>query len=225
MLIWYYLIRTQTKMGWETLLGHEKMANINKYIFTIGHSNHTMETFLRMLKQYDIEVMVDVRSQPHSKNVPHFDLHILKATLTRSRIKYLYLGKELGGRPDGDEFYDPDGHVLYFRLAKSELFLKGIYRLEKGLQKYRVAIMCSEEDPTSCHRRLLIGRVLAEKGFSLNHIRGDGRLQMEEDLTKQESHCPQNEGQLGLFSKGEEIVWRSIRSVSHRRLRPSSSER
>jgi len=137
----------------------------------------------------------------------------------------LYLGRELGGRPEGDDYYDAQGHVLYARLATSSLFLEGIDRLQKGAQTYRVAVMCAEEDPLNCHRRLLIGRVLRERGVALDHIRGDGTLQAEDELLRAEARHHQDSEQSSLFATPQEAAWRSTRSVSRRNQPPSSSER
>ncbi len=151
-------------------------------IYTIGHSKHSAEVFIELLKKYRIEVLVDVRSRPYSKLVPQFNKDNLKASLMANRIKYLFLGKELGGLPDEPEFYDANGYVIYSRIAESEAFRKGISRLENGITKYRVGIMCSEENPSGCHRRLLIGRVLGKQGVTVLHIRSSGDLQTDEGL-------------------------------------------
>jgi uncharacterized protein (DUF488 family) len=98
----------------------------------------------------------------------------------------LFLGKELGGRPESSEFYDAEGFVLYSRIAESPLFLEGIERLITGITTYRVALMCGEENPANCHRRLLVGRVLAKRGVSVRHIRGDGTVQDEDELAQEE---------------------------------------
>ena len=112
-------------------------------LYTIGHSNHAPEVFLGLLARHGIEVLVDVRSQPYSRYAAHFDKPGLSALAAGAGITYLFLGQELGGRPEGAEFYDPaDGRVLYDRVAASPLFLSGLARLETGLQRYRVAIMC-----------------------------------------------------------------------------------
>ena len=84
----------------------------------------------------------------------------LKLALQEAGIRYLYLGRELGGRPEGDEFYDDEGHVLYDRVAATCLFQEGLSRLERGIREYKVAMLCAEENPAACHRRLLVGRVL-----------------------------------------------------------------
>ncbi|HEX2913364.1 MAG TPA: DUF488 domain-containing protein [Chloroflexia bacterium] len=167
-------------------------------IFTIGHSNHSIEAFLELLQSHQIEVLVDIRSQPYSRYSSQFNAPELKQAIKRTDLKYLYMGKELGGRPENREFYDQAGHVLYNKVAQSTLFLSGIARLEQGIENFRVAIMCSEEDPLNCHRRLLVGRVLKERGINLAHIRGDGALQSEADLVK-----PQPDIQLSLFLEND----------------------
>jgi len=194
-------------------------------LFSIGHSNHPAEGFSGLLKKHDIDVLVDVRSYPYSRYAPQFDTSGLKALLAKAGVKYLYLGRELGGRPEGDDYYDAQGHVLYARLATSSLFLEGIDRLQKGAQTYRVAVMCAEEDPLNCHRRLLIGRVLKERGVALDHIRGDGRLQTEDELLRAEVRHHPGSKQSSLFEASQEAAWRSTRSVSRRNQPPSSSER
>jgi len=186
-------------------------------IYSIGHSNHTLERFLSLLKEHKIEVLVDTRSQPYSKYAPHFTGEYIKMELEKAGIPYLFLGKELGGRPEEPEFYDSEGHVLYWKLANSVTLREGIQRLEEESKVRRVAIMCSEENPSCCHRRLLIGRVLTSRGIELDHIRGNGQLQTEDDLVSQEA-------QNSLFEQPEKAVWRSIQSVSQRGPRQSSSE-
>ena len=146
-------------------------------VFSIGHSNQTLEDFLTLLERHKIEVLVDIRSYPYSKFTTQFNSPELKTAVTRSGLKYLFMGKELGGRPDDLAFYDETGRVKYFQVARSPLFLEGFTRLLKGREKYRLALMCSEEDPAGCHRHLLVSRVLAEHGVEVGHIRGDGSVQ------------------------------------------------
>jgi len=153
-----------------------------KTIYTIGHSNQSLENFLKLLLANGIQVLVDVRSIPRSKYASQFDSPVLKPAIVKAGLKYLYFGQEIGGKPQNRAFYDTDGYVLYEIIAQSPAFLKTIDRLIEGVSKYRVAIMCSEEDPTECHRRLLIGRVLGNRGVEQLHLRADGRVQTETDL-------------------------------------------
>ena len=189
-------------------------------IYSIGHSNHSLDVFLDLLKQHGIQSLVDVRSAPYSRYVPHFNRPELEDTVERRGIRYVYLGDELGGRPVGDEFYDEQDHVLYARVARAPVFLRGLERLVDEGAEYRAAIMCSEEDPMGCHRHLLIARVLETQGVHVLHIRSDDREQTEEDLkpapTLWDAEPSPDE---------EETEWKSIRSVSRRRPPSSSSSR
>jgi len=184
-------------------------------LLSVGHSNKTIDHFVDLLRAQAVEFVIDVRSHPYSRFAPHFNRESLKETLEGAEIRYGFLGRELGGRPEGEEYYDDEGHVLYGRVAQTPLFLAGIERLERCLEQFRLAIMCSEEDPTDCHRRLLVTRVLDERGIRVVHLRGDGTLQPESAL----GGLVQGD----IFNGFEEKAWRSTRSASHRSLRVSSS--
>ncbi|MGH3427473.1 MAG: DUF488 family protein [Mycobacteriales bacterium] len=193
--------------------GHDGATPLR--VLTVGHSNHPLDRFLDLLADADVEVIADVRSHPYSRFAPQFNREPLKAALTARGSRYTFLGGELGGRPDGDEFYDADGHVLYNRVADSAWFGAGIDRLVQGLGSWRVAVMCSEEDPTDCHRRLLVARVLLTRGVEVNHLRGDGTVQPERLFDR--------EAQGDLFNGFSGESWRSTRSVSRKRAHASSS--
>ena len=183
-------------------------------VFTIGHSNHSAQKLAGLLKGYGIEVLVDTRSRPYSRHAPHFNRSAIEAALSDDGIGYLFLGKELGGWPEGEEFYDGKGRVDYGLLGSSRPFLDGISRLEVEIRARTVALLCSEEDPARCHRRLLVGRALQERGVTLLHIRGDGSVETEGGA---------DGSQPALFEEREASPRKSIRSVSRRRRRPSSS--
>src|ERR1700687_2127447 len=93
------------------------LAQDGPCLFTVGHSNHPLQVFLELLKAHQIHVLVDVRSHPYSRYVPQFNCDELQDVLKCAGLRYLFLGKELGGRPEGKEFYDEEGHALYSRLA------------------------------------------------------------------------------------------------------------
>ena len=185
-------------------------------VYTIGHSNHAAKRFFGLLKGYGIEVVVDTRSHPYSRHAPHFNAPALEEILAKDGIEYLLLGGELGGRPQEEIFYDTEGRVDYALVGRSRPFLDGISRLEQEVRTRVVALMCSEEDPTHCHRRLLVGRALEELGFTLRHISGDGSIHIEGEI---------DGGQPVLFPETEVSPRKSIRSVSRRRRRPRSSGR
>ena len=190
--------------------------------FTVGHSNHSIEELLVLFKQHGVEVVVDTRSSPYSGYVPQFDKEPIQRSFEQAGVRYLFLGEELGGRPENPHYYDNKGRVLYSRLCGDARFLAAIKRLESGMERFRVALLCGEEDPAHCHRRLLIGRVLAERGHTMLHIRGDGRLETDAEVAA-ESRKPLVSGQPALFAELDEDQWRSTASVSPKRTPASSS--
>ena len=201
-------------------------ANGSPVIYTVGHSNVSQEAFIALLEQHGIEVLVDVRSAPYSKYVPHFNGDALKQAVVRAGIKYLYLGRELGGKPREPRFYDSEGHVRYDLIAESPQFQEGIERLLRGIREHRVALMCNEEDPHECHRRLLVGRVLTARGVAVLHIRGDGRIQPEAELAEAErKDAPADVQQEFAFAAREKPEWKSTRSASQAGPRKPSSGR
>lgn len=161
-------------------------------IYTIGHSRHPGELFVALLRAQEIAVLVDVRSHPASKWAPQFGKAALARTLANHAIEYVFLGRELGGRPDGAEFYRSDGGVDRDRRAQAPDFKAGIERLVALALERRTAIMCAEEDPARCHRRLLVTPALKRAGLTVVHVRGDGRLEPEDAATPASP-------QLGLF--------------------------
>ena len=186
-------------------------------IWTIGHSNHAFERFVELLRAEGIEFVVDVRSYPYSRIAPHFNREELDVALRGVGTRYLFFGEQLGGRPSQDEHYDEDGHARYDRIAELPAFKTAIHRLLCGCREHRVALLCSEGRPHECHRRLLVGRVLADHGVQLRHILPNGAVH-QEDVVPLDAEG----GQETLFS--EEAAWRSTRSVSRRRrLRTSSA--
>jgi len=150
-------------------------------IFSIGHSTHTYERFLDLVRKAGVTAIADVRTSPFSRHFPHFNRGTLKSGLRTDGIVYSFLGKELGGRPTGREFYC-DGVADYERMARSADFAQGLQRVLEGARKYRVALMCSEHDPLDCHRCLLVGRALAERGVSVKHILADGAIVDHRDV-------------------------------------------
>ena len=190
--------------------------------FTIGHSNHAVELWLALLRQHRVEVVVDTRSSPFSKYVPQFDRELMQRSLEEAGIRYLFLGAALGGRPANPAYYDAKGRVLYSQLREDAHFQAAIARLENGMERFRVALVCGEENPAHCHRRLLIGRVLTERGHTMLHIRGDGRIESDETVAA-EARKPLVGNQPALFAELDEDQWRSTASVLPKRVPASSS--
>ena len=185
--------------------------------WSIGHSNHPIDVFIDLLRLHEVGDVVDVRTSPFSRFNPQFNRHSLQRDLHTATIGYRFLGEELGGMPQGDEFYDLDGHVLYGRMAQSSSFESGMVRLVERARRSRVAIMCSEEDPAGCHRFLLITRVLHGRGIPVAHIRGSGETQRTEDMETFRDWSDPVYEEMSLFEGSATSTWRSTRPVSRRR--------
>src|SRR5271163_1319557 len=127
--------------------------------WTVGHSNHDLETFVALVQRHQIGYLVDVRSYPYSRFAPHFNREELQTTMEASGINYVFLGLALGGRPQRDDQSDAEGHALYEKMAQEPAFTEAIDRLLRGASEHRLALLCSCGQPRECHRRLLVGKV------------------------------------------------------------------
>jgi uncharacterized protein (DUF488 family) len=169
-------------------------------VWTVGHSNQPADELVELLRGQEIEVLADVRSQPYSRHNPQFRRENLRASVEQAGLRYVFLGTELGGRPPEPELYDAKGHARYDLVAQTERFQAGLERLLTGAATYRVAIMCSEEDPSRCHRRLLVTRALVGRGVEVRHLRGNGSVISEEELDRElAGPGPAGEAQAALF--------------------------
>jgi uncharacterized protein (DUF488 family) len=145
-------------------------------IYTIGHSNSTTEHLLELLGQQGVTAVADVRSQPYSRFNPQFNREALASALKNSGLDYVFLGQELGARSEDPACYR-EGRAQYALIARTPLFERGIERLLAGMEKFRLAILCAEKEPLSCHRTILIARCLHERGIRVRHILEDGSLE------------------------------------------------
>ncbi len=154
---------------------------MSKGILTIGHSNHDTSSFLDLIRKYKVSAIADVRSMPRSHFVPQYNQKSLMKTLKSQGIAYAFLGNELGGRSDNPDYYI-NGRVQYSLIANDPRFSEGISRIKRGIEKYKIAIMCSEKDPIDCHRGLLIAPCLVNLDISVTHILSNGNYESHENL-------------------------------------------
>jgi uncharacterized protein (DUF488 family) len=157
-------------------------------LFTIGHSNHDLEKFIRLLEDNSITTLVDVRTMPYSRHNPQFNKESLESTLSGREIQYCYAGQYLGGRPSDPTCYksrvlptkgtDYLHEVDYPEIMKRSWFVQAINRLLELADERTTAVMCSEENPTECHRHHLIAQYLITEHpeVDVRHIRGDGTV-------------------------------------------------
>ncbi len=150
-------------------------------IYTIGHSNHLMTDFIKILQKNSRDTLVDIRSSPYSKHVPQFNKKPLQQSMEYAGISYIFLGNKIGGKPRDPKYY-LDGNVNYTLLARTLKFKEGIRELVIACRNHNMVLMCSEEDPYHCHRHHLIAQNLLKKGIKVSHIRKNGALEPVKDF-------------------------------------------
>jgi uncharacterized protein (DUF488 family) len=171
---------------------------------TIGHSRHPAPVLLDLLSAHSITAVADVRSMPFSRMNPQFNRSTLVEALDARGIAYVFLGRELGARADDPACY-VDGQVQYDRLAQTDAFQQGLDRIVRGAEEHRIAVLCAEKDPLTCHRGILVSRHLVDRGVEVQHIREDGSLEHHEESLHRllrELKLPEAE----LFRTRDEIV-------------------
>jgi uncharacterized protein (DUF488 family) len=145
-------------------------------LLTIGHSNLAADRFMALLETAGVTAVADVRSVPFSRWCPWFSAKALTERLASEGIAYLALGNALGGRPRDPQLYR-DGVADYEAMAARPEFVAGLQRVVDEIARHRICLLCAERDPLDCHRCLLVGRALAERGLALGHIRADGTIE------------------------------------------------
>ena len=155
-------------------------------VYTIGHSNLHDYQFFELLHQYEITVVADVRSSPNSQYVPQFNRGVLEFAMLNAGFDYQFFGDTLGGRPDDRRCYFaqeiPEGKADYLHLVDYEkvmtmsFFLEGIEKLKAIAETDSLVVMCSEGDPSECHRHHMIAKFLLREGYSVKHILKDSTL-------------------------------------------------
>jgi len=153
---------------------------------------------------HNVQAVADVRSQPYSSRFPQFSRSALEKSLKGNHIRYVFLGHELGARREEECCY-LDGQARYELVAQTSAFHGGITRILKGLEKYRLTLLCAEKDPITCHRTILVCRHLRGKSFPIQHILSDGKLESHEALEDRMLKLL-GKSQPSLFVSREELV-------------------
>jgi len=158
----------------------------NREVYTVGHSNHPIEYFLELLQSKDINCLIDVRSMPASSYSPQFNKDSLENFLKQYGITYMYFGEEFGARHDDLDILDEEGVVNFETFRKSFAFQQGVERVDIGLSKgFKIALMCSEENPLECHRFSMISVYLEEIGIHVKHILKNKSVKSHTELEKE----------------------------------------
>ena len=142
-------------------------------IYTIGHSTHPIEEFLDVLRAYNIQLLVDVRTVPRSRKNPQFGIELLPGELESAGISYLHL-KSLGGlrhaaRDSSNTGWRNASFRGYADYIATDGFRQGLDELEALARRQCSTIMCAESLPWRCHRSL-IADALTVAGWQVHHI-------------------------------------------------------
>ena len=187
-------------------------------LFTIGHSNISVERFIALLHGAGIDAIADVRSIPASRFCPWFSAKNLAPLLGKANIDYLSFGDKLGGRPRDPSLYC-DGVADYEAMAQRASFQVGLDRLHAQAGPHRLCLMCSERDPLDCHRCLLVARALAARGVAVGHILHDGRIESHAATERRLLECAGEDSDLFVTGQDERLAAayrRRARAAAHR---------
>lgn len=156
-------------------------------IYTIGHSNYSIDRFVNMLRKYEIDVVVDIRGTPYSKYNTQYNKEALRNSLKELGFQYIYMGREFAAQRDNKLIYTWEGYSDFEKVINEPSFINGVERLKKGLAKgYKIVLLGAKQEPINCHRFALVGRELYKRGFDVKHIEDDlstsSQLELEERM-------------------------------------------
>ncbi|MBP7793199.1 MAG: DUF488 domain-containing protein [Candidatus Goldbacteria bacterium] len=178
--------------------------------YTIGHSNHTIDRFIDLLKKNGINCIVDVRSAPYSKYTVQFNKETIEKELKKNNIKYIFMGEELGARQTRHDLLFPDGKVDFEKVKEADFFKNGIQRIINGIKKgFVISVMCTEKDPLVCHRFALVSAALKQHGVEIEHILENGDVISQSELEKKIL-----DKQLSLFYLKEDAIAEAYKSIN-----------
>ncbi|MDR3223324.1 MAG: DUF488 domain-containing protein [Methanobrevibacter sp.] len=153
-------------------------------IFSIGHSAHDINVFIKLLKKNKINKILDVRSVPFSKHTPQFNRESIKSKLKNEDIEYKFMGDVFGARQKDESLYSPEGFLDFDKVRETNKFKDAvdniiINEINKGKS---ISLMCSEKNPIDCHRTILVGRAFDNKKVKVEHILTDGTTISQKEI-------------------------------------------
>lgn len=161
---------------------------MNVTLYTIGHSNRSIEQLLAMLHGAGVRLLVDIRSQPTSTRYPQFESDTLRNELEAAGLQYHWAGRSLGGRRT-PRTQSPhialldDGLRGFADHMASDNFKKGVAQLINLAGRSSTAVLCAERLPETCHRQLLADYLLLQ-GVTVVHLIDPG-VHREHQLSAQ----------------------------------------
>jgi len=172
-------------------------------LFTIGYTTFQFEDFIDVLKHYEINVVIDVRSLPYSKHHAQYNKEIVERILNNNKIYYRNYSNEFGARQTERRYFSREGYLDFELFTESKMFKCGFDKIRDSLVRgSNVVLMCAEKDPAVCHRSIMISRVFHNSGETVNHILADGNTESQKDIELRllDKYFP-NRNQLTLFEE------------------------
>ena len=157
---------------------------MERFFYTIGHSNRTAGQFIELLVASGIRALADVRAFPHSRALPQFNGEALSAELAVHDIAYRHF-PALGGRrakvrevdADANAYWENRSFHNYADYATTPAFREGLEELKAWQAPAPLALMCAEAVWWRCHRRIIADYLLAD-GCTVFHILGEGAVKL-----------------------------------------------
>lgn len=170
-------------------------------LYTIGHSTYPIEHFLELLKKYEVQYILDVRSTPFSRYAFQYNADVLEKYLKDHDIHYSKMGKYFGARQPDLSLYHKDGYLDFDKVRDSDLFKAGRDNVIKGLNDFNIALMCTEKYPVDCHRTIMVARGFELAGIDVKHILHNGDLYTQKEVNNEllDKYFPERM-QLSLFA-------------------------
>lgn len=174
---------------------------MEKKLYTIGHSQHDLNYFLKLLRYYEINYVLDVRSTPYSKYATDYNKEKINDYLKMQGINYCFMGNFFGARQEDRTLYSAEGHLDFEKVRQGHLFVSALDNVIKGIGSgNKITLMCTEKDPIECHRAIMVAKGFHDSGISVQHILSTGELQSHAELEERllDMYFP-NRNQISLF--------------------------
>lgn len=185
-------------------------------VFTVGHSNSTIDHVLSLMHRHSIRTVIDIRTKPGSGHVPQFNRAALENRLPLEGMAYRFRGEELGGHPEDPFMYLPDRRVNFALVREEPGFQRAVAALAAGEMGAAPVLFCKEADALKCPRFFLIGRILSAQGVEVVHIdHADGGLETHRE-GELRMLVETEEGDPDLFLSDDERLERGYRALEQR---------
>lgn len=141
-------------------------------IFTIGYEGLSIDAFMSLLAEHDVDTLVDVRELPLSRK-PGFSKKALANVLNTSGRTYVHM-VDLGcPKQIRDQFREDGNWKRYTRGFMKHLKTQDdtIAQLSSLVVSANCALLCYEADSNFCHRSMVADAVKEYCGARVTHIK------------------------------------------------------